>query len=76
MEWHGDYVRQKPGPKTSLLIKFFFQFECYLFTRHCKSLFNKEAEPSVTVVLEWKSPLNGNSDLENDKNGMNKIREP
>jgi murein L,D-transpeptidase YcbB/YkuD len=24
MEWHGDYVRQKPGPKNSLgLIKFF-----------------------------------------------------
>jgi murein L,D-transpeptidase YcbB/YkuD len=25
MEWHGDYVRQKPGPKNSLgLIKFLF----------------------------------------------------
>jgi murein L,D-transpeptidase YcbB/YkuD len=38
MEWHGDYVRQKPGPKNSLgLIKFLFPIECDLFTRHsCK----------------------------------------
>jgi murein L,D-transpeptidase YcbB/YkuD len=52
MEWHGDYVRQKPGPKNSLgLIKFLFPIECDLFIRHpAKSLFIEKIEPSVTAV--------------------------
>jgi murein L,D-transpeptidase YcbB/YkuD len=44
-----------------------FQFDAiYLHDTPAKSLFNREIEPSVTAVLEWKSPL-GNSDFKNDK---------
>jgi hypothetical protein len=33
MEWHGDYVRQKPGPKIIGINKILVsQFECDLFT--------------------------------------------
>jgi murein L,D-transpeptidase YcbB/YkuD len=33
MEWHGDYVRQKPGPKNIGINKILVsQFECDLFT--------------------------------------------
>jgi murein L,D-transpeptidase YcbB/YkuD len=58
MEWHGDYVRQKPGPKNSLgLIKFLFQNAIYLtLLQRVYSI--EKIEPSVTAVLEWKSPLN------------------
>lgn len=45
MEWHGDYVRQRPGPKNSLgLIKFLFPNSnaIYLHDTPAKSLFNKE----------------------------------
>jgi murein L,D-transpeptidase YcbB/YkuD len=43
MEWHGDYVRQKPGPKNSLgLIKFLFQFECDLFTTLLQRVYSIE----------------------------------
>jgi murein L,D-transpeptidase YcbB/YkuD len=43
MEWHGDYVRQKTGPKNSLgLIKFLFQLNAiYLHDTPAKSLFNR-----------------------------------
>jgi hypothetical protein len=42
MEWHGDYVRQKPGPKNSLgLIKFLFpQFD--LFTTLLQRVYSIE----------------------------------
>jgi murein L,D-transpeptidase YcbB/YkuD len=45
MEWHGDYVRQKTGPKNSLgLIKFLFPNSnaIYLHDTPAKSLFNRE----------------------------------
>lgn len=45
MEWHGDFVRQKPGSKNSLgLIKFLFPNSnaIYLHDTPAKSLFNKE----------------------------------
>jgi hypothetical protein len=37
MEWHGDYVRQKTGPKNSLgLIKFLFQLNAIYLHDTCK----------------------------------------
>jgi murein L,D-transpeptidase YcbB/YkuD len=45
MEWHNDYVRQRPGSKNSLgLIKFLFPNSnaIYLHDTPAKSLFNKE----------------------------------
>jgi murein L,D-transpeptidase YcbB/YkuD len=60
MEWHGDYVRQKPGPKNSLgLIKFLFPNSNAIYLHLLQRVYSIEKiEPSVTVVLEWKSPLN------------------
>jgi murein L,D-transpeptidase YcbB/YkuD len=45
MEWHDDYVRQKPGPKNALgLIKFLFpnSNSIYLHDTPAKSLFERE----------------------------------
>lgn len=44
MEWHQDYVRQKPGPDNSLgLVKFLFpnNYNIYLHDTPSKSLFNE-----------------------------------
>jgi murein L,D-transpeptidase YcbB/YkuD len=51
MEWHGDYVRQKPGPKNSLgLIKFLFPNSNAIYLRHLQRVYSIEKiEPSVTV---------------------------
>jgi murein L,D-transpeptidase YcbB/YkuD len=62
MEWHGDYVRQKPGPKNSLgLIKFLFPNSnaIYLHDTPAKSLFNREDRAfSHGCISGKKSPLN------------------
>jgi murein L,D-transpeptidase YcbB/YkuD len=42
MEWHGDYVRQKPGPKIIGINKILVsQFECDLFT-HTQRVYSIE----------------------------------
>lgn len=44
MEWHGNTVRQKPGPQNSLgLVKFLFpnSYNIYLHDSPAKSLFNQ-----------------------------------
>ena len=49
MEWHGDYVRQRPGPNNSLgLIKFMFPNtnNIYLHDSPAKDLFSKEDRAS------------------------------
>lgn len=46
MEWYGNAVRQKPGPKNSLgLVKFLFpnSFNIYLHDSPAKSLFNQSS---------------------------------
>ncbi len=64
MEWNGNMVRQKPGPKNSLgLVKFLFpnSFNIYLHDSPAKSLFNEDvrafshgcirlAEPSKMAI--------------------------
>jgi murein L,D-transpeptidase YcbB/YkuD len=44
MEWHGDYVRQKLGPKNSLGLKILVSQlnAIYLHDTPAKSLFNRE----------------------------------
>jgi len=45
MEWHGNTVRQKPGPNNSLgLVKFLFpnDYNIYLHDTPAKSLFNED----------------------------------
>jgi len=46
MEWNGNSIRQKPGPKNSLgLVKFLFpnSYNIYLHDSPAKSLFNENA---------------------------------
>lgn len=46
MEWHGNTIRQKPGPKNSLgLVKFLFpnSYNIYLHDSPAKSLFGKSS---------------------------------
>jgi L,D-transpeptidase YcbB len=45
MEWNGNNIRQKPGPKNSLgLVKFLFpnSYNIYLHDSPAKSLFNQD----------------------------------
>ena len=45
MEWNGNSIRQKPGPKNSLgLVKFLFpnEYNIYLHDSPAKSLFNED----------------------------------
>lgn len=49
MEWHGEYVRQRPGPNNSLgLVKFLFpnSNNIYLHDTPAKDLFGKEDRAS------------------------------
>lgn len=60
MEWHGDYVRQKPGPKNSLgLIKFLFPNSnaIYLHDTPAKSLFNKEDRAFSHGCIRVEKPI-------------------
>jgi hypothetical protein len=52
--------KTKPGPKNSLgLIKLFPNRMRFIYTTLLQRVYSIEKiEPSVTVVLEWKSPLN------------------
>jgi murein L,D-transpeptidase YcbB/YkuD len=43
MEWHGDYVRQKPGPKNSLgLIKFLLIRMRFIYTTLLQRVYSIE----------------------------------
>jgi murein L,D-transpeptidase YcbB/YkuD len=81
MEWHGDYVRQKPGPKNSLgLIKFLFPNSnaIYLHDTPAKSLFNREDRAFSHGCIRVEKPVElATQILKNDKNGMNeKLERP
>lgn len=72
MEWHGDYVRQKPGPENSLgKVKFLFpnSNNIYLHDTPAKSLFNKEDRAFSHGCIRVEKPKNlANLILKNDKN--------
>lgn len=60
MEWHGDYVRQRPGPKNSLgLIKFLFPNSnaIYLHDTPAKSLFNREDRAFSHGCIRVEKPI-------------------
>jgi murein L,D-transpeptidase YcbB/YkuD len=71
MEWRGDYVRQKPGPKNSLgLIKFLFPNSnaIYLHNTPAKSLFNKEDRAFSHGCIRVEKPIElATHILKNDK---------
>jgi murein L,D-transpeptidase YcbB/YkuD len=80
MEWHGDYVRQKPGPKNSLgLIKFLFPNSnaIYLHDTPAKSLFNKEDRAFSHGCIRVEKPIElATHILKNDKEwDEQKVRE-
>jgi murein L,D-transpeptidase YcbB/YkuD len=80
MEWHGDYVRQKPGPKNSLgLIKFLFPNSnaIYLHDTPAKSLFNREDRAFSHGCIRVEKPVElATQILKNDKKwDERKIRE-
>ena len=61
MEWVGNRVRQKPGPKNSLgLVKFLFpnSYNIYLHDTPAKSLFEQSSVHSVMVVSVWRNRKN------------------
>ena len=60
MQWHNDYVLQKPGPKNSLgLIKFLFPNSnaIYLNDTPAKSLFNKEDRAFSHGCIRVEKPI-------------------
>ncbi|WP_232758903.1 L,D-transpeptidase family protein [Flavobacterium sp. ALD4] len=60
MQWHNDYVRQKPTPKNSLgLIKFLFPNSnaIYLNDTPAKSLFNKEDRAFSHGCIRVEKPI-------------------
>ncbi len=71
MEWHGNYVRQKPGPENSLgLIKFLFPNSnaIYLHDTPAKSLFNKEDRAFSHGCIRVEKPIElATQILKNDK---------
>jgi murein L,D-transpeptidase YcbB/YkuD len=71
MEWHDDYVRQKPGPKNSLgLIKFLFPNSnaIYLHDTPAKSLFNEENRAFSHGCIRIEKPIElATLILKNDK---------
>ena len=71
MQWHNDYVLQKPGPKNSLgLIKFLFPNSnaIYLHDTPAKSLFNKEDRAFSHGCIRVEKPIEPATHiLKNDK---------
>lgn len=71
MEWHNDFVRQKPGPKNSLgLIKFLFpnSNDIYLHDTPSKSLFDREDRAFSHGCIRIQNPnLLAETILRNDK---------
>ena len=72
MEWNGDNLRQRPGPKNSLgLIKFLFpnSNSIYLHDTPSKSLFNEEKRAFSHGCIRIQKPKElANLILEDDKN--------
>ena len=72
MEWNGDNLRQRPGPKNSLgLVKFLFpnSNSIYLHDTPSKNLFNEEKRAFSHGCIRIAKPRElANLILENDKN--------
>jgi murein L,D-transpeptidase YcbB/YkuD len=80
MEWHNDYVRQRPGPKNSLgMIKFLFPNSnaIYLHDTPAKSLFNREDRAFSHGCIRVEKPVElATLIMKNDSNwNEEKIRE-
>ncbi|TDE05111.1 L,D-transpeptidase family protein [Flavobacterium hiemivividum] len=72
MEWHDDYVRQRPGPTNSLgLIKFLFPNSnaIYLHDTPAKSLFNREDRAFSHGCIRVEKPVElATLIMKNDRN--------